>query len=116
MTVSTPISNGGSAIYALADLGNVNGFNRVLAEPTNTTGTGGGFRLGYYRCGTTNASGTNLDCLLSGVRVTTGGSGGFWAPASCSGQTIDFRSRYMTQMGYGLWSNTSSKVPTGGCS
>lgn len=116
MTVTAPISNGGSALFAVADLGAVNGFNRVLAEPTNTTGTGGGYRTTYYRCGVTNASGTNLNCLLSSVAVTTGGTAGRWNPAACTNQTINFRSRYMTQMGYGLWSNSGSKLLTGGCS
>ena len=116
MTVTAPISNGGAALFAVADLGTVNGYNRILAQPTNTTGTGGGYRTGYWRCGVTNASGTNLDCLLSGVGVTTGGTAGRWNPAACTGQTINFRSRYMTQMGYGLWSNPGSKLLTGGCS
>lgn len=118
MTDTAPISNGGSALFSVGDLGNINGYNRVLAEPTNATGTGGGYRTSYSRCGVTNASGTNLNCQLgppAGVPVTTGGLGGWWNPAMCTGQTIKFRSRYMTQMGYGLWSNESSKVLTGGC-
>lgn len=48
----------------VGDLGNINGYNRVLAEPTNTTGAGGGFRTSYSRCGVTNASGTSLNCQL----------------------------------------------------
>jgi hypothetical protein len=116
LDVTVPMSNGGSALFAVPDVGSIDGYNRVLSRPTNTTGTGGGFRSSYFRCGATNASGTEVDCLLSSVRVTTGGVGGFWNPGSCDGQTINFRSRYMTQMGYGLWSDEGPKTLTGGCS
>lgn len=116
LTVAAPVSNGGSALFAEADLGNVNGYNRILAKPSNATGTGGGFRETYFRCGVTNASGTEVTCSLSSVRVTTGGSRGFWNPLACDGQTINFRSRYMNQMGYGLWSDEGPRGLTGGCS
>ena len=116
LVVTAPVSNGGSALFAEPDVGNVDGYNRVLAKPSNTTGIGGGFRDSYFRCGVTNASGTDISCLLSSVRVTSGGSRGLWNPATCSGQTINFRSRYMSQMGYGLWSDEGPKTMTGGCS
>lgn len=118
-TVNDVVSNGGSARFMSGDLGNINGFNRILAQPSNATGAGGGYRNSYARCGVTNASGSNVNCQLgppAGVRVTAGGLGGFWNPAGCAGQTIDFRSRYMTQMGYGLWSDPGSKLLAGGCS
>lgn len=119
MTVSTPTSNGGSAVFATADSLNHNGYSRILTKPTNLTGTGGGFRTSYFRCGMTNDSPTSIACQLgppSGVAVTTGGIGRVWNPAACAGQTINFRNRYMTYMGYGLWSDEGTKVLTGGCS
>lgn len=119
MTVSTPTSNGGSAVFATTDSLNHNGYSRILTKPTNVTGTGGGFRASYFRCGMTNDSPTSISCQLGppgGVAVTTGGIGRIWNPAACAGQTINFRNRYMTYMGYGLWSDEGTKVLTGGCS
>lgn len=119
MTVSTPTSNGGSAVFATTDSLNKNGYSRILTKPTNVTGTGGGFRTSYFRCGLTNDSPTSITCQLGppdGVVVTTGGIGRVWNPAACAGQTINFRNRYMTYMGYGLWSDEGTKVLSGGCS
>ncbi|MDQ1306055.1 MAG: hypothetical protein QG671_1887, partial [Actinomycetota bacterium] len=120
VTDAPPPSNGGSALFAVADILGVNGFNRVLAKPTNSGGVppGGGYRDTYSRCGVTNASQNSVDCQLGGPGgvAVSGGAGGFWNPAGCGGQLIRLRTRFMTQMGYGLWSPEGAAVLAGPCS
>lgn len=119
VTNSTPPSNGGAALFAVADILGVNGYNRVLAKPLGSPGApGGGYRDTYSRCGVTNASPTTVDCQLGGPGgvAVTGGLSGFWNPAGCASQIIRLRGRFMTQMGYGLWSPEGSAVLAGPCS
>lgn len=117
VTDAAPPSNGGSALFAVPDTLGVDGYNRVLAKPTNTGAVppGGGYRSTYSRCGVTNVSATSVDCQLGGPGgvAVTGGVAGFWNPAGCDGQTINLRTRFMTQMGYGLWSPEGAPVLSG---
>lgn len=118
---SVPPINGGAALLTTGDSLGVNGYNRVLAKPTpsGAGGVGGGYRPTYSRCGVTNASPTSVECQLGGpggVAVTTGGAAGLWNPGGCAGQIVGYRSRYMTLMGYGLWSAEAPGTLTGPCS
>ncbi len=119
LTNSEPPSNGGSALFEVADILGVNGYNRVLAKPLGSPeAPGGGYRNTYSRCGVTNLSATSVYCQLGGPGgvAVTGGLDGFWNPAGCAGQIIRLRGRFMTQMGYGLWSSVEgSAVLPGPC-
>ncbi|MFN8126124.1 MAG: hypothetical protein U0R64_06430 [Candidatus Nanopelagicales bacterium] len=119
LTPAAVTVNGGAANLTSADGNGVTGYRQVLVTPTGTTGVGSGTRATYWRCGTTNSVAVTVDCQMGGaqgVAVTTGGTGGKWDPSACAAQTINYRYRQMTYLGYGLWSPVGTRALTGPCS